>query len=134
MDIRTLVLMNFILQIALVGALFFAAYLARNRKLARHCMVMRIMVPVQIAAAAVVMVPSFLSYTTGGVPVTWLYIEMVFHGALGLGIVVIWIFVNLAQAGIMRVRRRLQFPMRLAFSLWLVNFALGSHMYFILWT
>ncbi len=38
-----------------------------------------------------------------------------------------------AQAGLIRVRRRLLAPMRLAFGLWLITFAIGAHMYFTLW-
>ncbi len=133
MDVRILTQANFFLQIALIGMLVFAVYLARNKKLTRHCTVMRIIVPVQIAAIAVVMLPSLLGYVTSGVPVTLFYIEMVSHGVLGLSVVAIWIFVNLAQAGLIRVRRRLLAPMRLALGLWLVSFAIGAHMYFTLW-
>ncbi len=133
MDVRVLTQVNFFLQITLMGMLVFAIYLARNKKLTRHCTVMRVTVPVQIASIAVVMLPSFLGYVTSGVPVTLFYIEMVSHGVLGVSVVVIWIYVNLAQAGLIRVRRRLLVPMRLAFGLWLVSFAIGMHMYFTLW-
>lgn len=133
MDVRILTQANFILQITLMGMLFFAIYLARKRKLTKHCTIMRIAVPVQIAAIAVVMLPSFLGYVTSGVPVTLFYIEMISHGVLGLAVLAIWIFVNLAQMGLIRVRRRLLTPMRIALGLWLVSFAIGAHMYFTLW-
>ena len=133
MDTRILTQANFILQIALMGVLVFAAYLARNKKLVKHCTVMRIIVPVQIAAIVVVMLPFFLGYVTSGVPVTWFYIEMLAHAVLGFSVLAIWIFVNLAQAGLIRVRRRLLAPMRLALGLWLVSFAIGAHMYITLW-
>ncbi len=133
MDVRMLTLVNLVLQIALLGMLVLAVYLARKRKLPKHCTVMRIIVPVQIAAIAVVMMPSFLGYVTSGVPVTVFFIEMVAHGVLGLTVLAIWIFVNLAQMGLIRVRRRLLLPMRLALGLWLLSFAIGAHMYFTLW-
>ncbi len=133
MDVRLLTQANFILQITLMGMLFFAIYLARKKKLTKHCTIMRIAVPVQIAAIAVVMLPSFLGYVTSGVPVTLFYIEMVAHSVLGLAVLIIWIFVNLAQMGLITVRRRLLTPMRLALGLWLVSFAIGAHMYFTLW-
>lgn len=133
MDVRTLTLANFLLQIALVGVLLFAVYLARRKRLIKHCTVMRIAMPVQIAAIAVVMLPSALSYLTSGVPVTFFYIEMMTHGVVGLGVVVIWIYANLVQAGLIRTRHRLLAPMRLALGLWLINFAIGTHMYFTLW-
>lgn len=133
MDIRMFTLVNLVLQIALMGVLVFAVYLAHKKKLLKHCTVMRIIVPVQIAAIAVVMLPSFLGYVTSGVPVTIFFIEMVAHGVLGLAVLALWIFVNLAQMGLIKVRRRLLFPMRLALVLWLISFAIGVHMYFTLW-
>lgn len=134
MDIvRLLVLVNFVVQIALMGVVVYAGFLAGKKNLRKHCTVMRVAVGVQIAAILGVMGPSFLGYTTNRAVAPLFYAEMVAHVVIGLTIIGIWVFVNLVQTGVIRFSRRLQGIMRTAFFLWCAAFAIGIHMYLAIW-
>lgn len=132
--VRLLALVNFIVQIALMGVVVYAGYLAGKRNLRKHCTVMRIAVALQILATIAVMGPSFLGHTVnhGALP-PWFFAEIVTHAVMGLAIIGIWVFVNLARTGVIKVRWRLQGIMRVAFFLWSAVFAIGMHMYLLLW-
>ncbi|MBI2830639.1 MAG: hypothetical protein HYX79_00075 [Chloroflexi bacterium] len=134
MDIRTLVLINFILQILLLGTVLAAAYLAKvKRNLTRHCNVMRVAVIVLIISIVVVMAPSLFDQLRVGPPFSWFYVEMAVHAALGLVIIGIWVYANLCLKGIIRLRGRLLLSMRIAFFAWIAAFILGVHMYILTW-
>ncbi len=132
--LETLVLINLVVQLLLVVTIFVAAYLARaKRQLIRHCTIMRVAVLVQIVSIAAFMLPSMLGYLQNNAP-GWLFsLEIPVHHGLGLVVVALWIYVNLAFKGIIKTRWRLVIPMRLAFGCWLVTFILGSHIYLFLW-
>ncbi len=129
-DTQTLTLINLVIQLSLMVTIFVAAYLARvKRQLLRHCTIMRVAIPVQIVAIAVVMLPSMLGYIQNEAPGLLFSLEIPVHHGLGLMVVVLWIYVNLAFKGIIKTRWRLVIPMRLAFGSWLVTFILGLHIY-----
>ena len=129
MDITLLTGKYFILQAVLVVVLVAAAVLAKKKLLKQHCFVMRLAVVVQLFIIVRGMFPSLVSHLRAGLPPDWFFAEMVGHALVGLSIVSIWVFVNLAYTGVIKVRWRLVWPMRAAFGLWLLNFALGAHMY-----
>ena len=134
MDIRTLALLNFITQILLLGIVITAAYLAKvKRNLTRHCNVMRVAVIVLILSIVVIMAPSLFNHLRVRPPLSWFYVEMALHVALGLGIIGIWVYANLCLKGILKMRGRLLVSMRVAFIMWVVSFALGVHMYILTW-
>ena len=127
-----LALVSLIVQILLLGTMFIAAYLAKKkRQLIKHCMIMRIAVPVQILTMLALMLPSMLGQIPAR-PEGWLFnLELPIYIVLGLLVVILWIFVNLAFRGIVKVRR-LVLPMRITFSAWLITQALGLHIYLTL--
>ncbi len=134
LDLQTLVLINLVVQILLMVTIFVAAYLARvKRQLIRHCTIMRIAIPVQIVAIAIVMLPSMLGYIENEPPGLLFSLVIPAHHALGLVVVALWIYVNLAFEGIIKTRWRLVIPMRLAFGSWLVTLILGLYIYLSLW-
>ena len=47
-DVQTLAITNLAVQIFLIITVFGAVYLARRKKLVRHCTVIRVAVPIQI--------------------------------------------------------------------------------------
>ncbi|MBI4188773.1 MAG: hypothetical protein HY529_06170 [Chloroflexi bacterium] len=112
--------------------LLYAANLARRMKLVKHCTVMRIAVPVLIVSTVAVMVPSFIHYAAEQVVPLWLLLEMLLHGALGLIVVGIWVYVNLVQSGRLKARGRLLVPMRTAFVLWMITFIGGIHIFVVI--
>ncbi|MBI2860088.1 MAG: hypothetical protein HYX91_01100 [Chloroflexi bacterium] len=129
-DLRVLAQVNLVVQTLLVLAILAAAYLARKKQLVRHCTIMRVAVVVQIATVGLVMLPALISQLKA--PLTGFTIEMLVHHTLGSAVIVIWVYVNLAMLGIIKVRR-LVLPMRLAFGLWLIAYVLGVRAYVLVW-
>ena len=124
-DVKTLALANLAVQILLVIMVSRAAYLAKKRKLGRHCTFMRVLVPVQIIAIAAVMLPSMLGYIENPPP---FYTEMLIHHTLGLSVIALWLYINLSF-GKAWMPRNLRTFMRTAFVLWMLALLLGLHMY-----
>lgn len=134
MDLKILIPGNFALQIVLLGLLIYAGYIARYRRnLGRHCKVMRIAVILLIISVAVPMTLSMVGYTSAGVMLNWFYIEMYAHHMLGLAVIVLWVYINLAQSGRIKVSHRLTPYMRSAFILWVITFIMGAYMFVIVW-
>ena len=59
---QTLMTVNLVVQIVLIITVFGAVYLARGKKLTKHCTVIRVAVPIQIVAILVIMLPSMLGF------------------------------------------------------------------------
>ncbi|MCZ7393171.1 MAG: hypothetical protein ABOK23_09635 [Candidatus Methanoperedens sp.] len=128
-DPKTLATVNLVVQILLLIMVLGAEYLAKKRELMRHCKFMRILVPVQIIAIATVMLPSMLGYLANPPPFST---EMLVHHALGLSVVVLWIYINLSF-GKPWMPRNLALFMRSAFTLWILALLLGLHMYLLIY-
>lgn len=123
--VETLALANLAVQVLLLLVVFAAAYLAKKRQLTRHCTIMRILIPVQIMAVAAVMFPSLLSYSEN----VGVNVEMLIHHTLGVLVIALWIYVNLAFGQVISMPRNFRTVMRSAFVLWMLAFVLGLHMY-----
>lgn len=133
-DARTLITINLAVQIALLVMVLTGVYLSVIKgDVKRHCLLMRIAVPVQIVATIVVMSPSLPNFTSAISLNPLFSIEGLVHHSLGLVVILDWIYINLALTGIIRARGGVLWPMRIAAVSWLVAFALGIHMYFVLW-
>ncbi len=132
--LETLVLINLIVQILLMVTVLVAVYLARaKRQLIRHCTIMRVAVFVQLISIAAFMLPSMLGYIQNNAPGLLFSLEIPIHHGLGLVVVALWIYVNLAFKGIIKTHWKLVIPMRLAFGSWIVTFFLGLHIYLFVW-
>ena len=133
-DVKTLAMANLAVQIVLIITVFGAVYLARNKKLIRHCTVIRIAVPLQILAILFVMLPSMLGLIGDGPPVPFFYPEMLVHHSLGLAVVGLWVYINLG------IERRVEMPrnraavMWLALGVWIASLVLGLSIYHSLYT
>lgn len=132
-DIKTVATANLAIQILLFVFASGAVYLARNREPGRHCTLMRVLVPVQIIAIALVMLPSMLAYLKNDSPVPFFNIEMLLHHTLGLALVVLWIYINLVF-GKSWMPPNFRAVMRSAFVLWIFSLLFGVHMYIRIWT
>jgi len=121
---------NLVIQIILMGWVAFASYVAKfKRGLQIHCWFMRAAVVLLIATILLVMLPSFIAYSRVGFRLTLFYSVMYVHVAMGLLVVGTWIYINLALAGIIKMKRRLVVPMRLVAGLWVVSLVTGLFMY-----
>ncbi len=130
---RSLAAIDVVLQILLIVAAGAAFWLARRRKFNRHCLIMRVSVVVQIILIAVLMVPSMSAYLTYWSGWSWFTIEIIVHHVLGVIVVLLFVYFNLALTGVVKSSRRLRLYMRSALALWLVSLAMGLHLYTYIW-
>jgi hypothetical protein len=129
----SLALTNTILQVVLIVATFVAVGLARTRRFKRHCLVMRVSVAVQIILIGALMAPSLAGYLRNWIGWSWFMAGIVVHHVLGVIVVLLFIYVNLAFEGAVRSPRRLRPYMRSALVLWLVSLGLGLYLYVYIW-
>jgi uncharacterized membrane protein YozB (DUF420 family) len=129
-DIRILATTNLAVQLALIGFVFGAVYLARRGRVVQHCTVVRGAVIVQIIAILAIMLPSLLGYVESVPPIPFLYPELLIHHILGLVLIAIFIYVNLEVARVIRPVVKRKNAMRTALGVWLITLALGISIYF----
>jgi uncharacterized membrane protein YozB (DUF420 family) len=128
-DIRMLASANLVVQLALIGFIFGAVYLARRGRVIRHCTIVRGAVIVQIIAILAIMLPSLLGYVENVPPLPFLYPELIIHHILGLLLIIIFAYVNLEVGRLVRPLIKRKSVMRLALGVWLVALALGINIY-----
>lgn len=129
LDFRTLVALNITVQIILALALAGSIYLAKRRSLKKHCAAMRIIVPVQILAILGIMLPAMSSYVYLPVGSVVSRSEVLIHHALGLGVVVFWVYINLVFLRFVKPFLRLKPTMQTAAAFWILSLLLGVHIY-----
>ncbi len=120
---------NLVVQLALIGFIFGAVYLARRGRVIRHCTIVRGAVIVQIIAILAIMLPSLLGYVENVPPLPFLYPELIIHHILGLVLILIFVYVNLEVGHVVRPLIKRKSVMRLALGVWLVALALGTNIY-----
>lgn len=96
-DIRALAATNLIVQLVLIAFVFGSVWLARKRRVIRHCTIIRGAVIVQIATILAIMLPSLLGYVENVPLIPFLYPELLIHHALGLVVIIIFFYVNLGS-------------------------------------
>lgn len=133
-DVKTLAMVNLAFQILLIITVFGAVYLARNKKLVKHCIVIRIAVPLQIIAILLVMLPSMLGLIENVPPLPFFYPEMLIHHSLGLAVVGLWVYMNLDIERRVKKPRNRAAVMWLALGVWIASLVLGLSMYYTLYT
>ena len=107
-----------------------AAYLAKmRRQLIRHCKIVRWAVVIQLLIIFSMMLPSMSGYLKSPGQVVF-RTEMLVHHSLGILLVLLWGYINLAVMGRVRVLGRLPMYMRTALLVWGLTFLLGIHLYF----
>ncbi len=129
LDVKTLALASLVVQVLLMMIVSGAAYLAKKKDLVKHCTIMRVLVPVQIITIVAVMLPSMLGYLKAP---RGFSIEMLVHHSLGLLVVMLWLYINLAF-GKAWMPRNFALFMRSAFVLWILAFFIGLYMYLQIW-
>jgi uncharacterized membrane protein YozB (DUF420 family) len=128
-DIRTLAIVNLLVQLALIGFVFGAVYLARRGRVIRHCTIVRGAVIAQIITIVAIMLPSLLGYVENVPPIPFLYPELLTHHILGLVLIGIFVYINLEVGRIVRPLVKRKSVMRLALGIWLVALALGINIF-----
>ena len=128
MDIKLMATLDLILQTGLLVTVLIAAGIAKfQRKLIRHCRIIRIAMGLQIIVILFRMLPLMLGYLKS--PGLSIRTEMLAHHTLGLALVVLWVYINLVVLGRARVLGNLRWYMRTALVMWGGAFLLGVHLY-----
>lgn len=126
---KTLHLANLLLQLAVALALGRAVYLARKKRLRTHCTTMRILVPIQLLAIALVMLPSLRLYLRDPPARPLLTPELLVHHTLGVAVLVLFTYVNLVFIGWLRFPTSLRPVMRAAAVCWAGALLLGLDLF-----
>ncbi len=132
-DVKTLAMANLGIQIFLIAFVFCAVYFVKKGNPLKHCAMVRIAVPLQLLAIIAIMLPSLLGYITIE-PFGIFNAELLIHHTLGLLVVVLWIYINLAFGNIIRMPGNFRMFMRTALVLWLLALVLGLHIYLHIYT
>jgi hypothetical protein len=133
-DQKLLVSANLFFQCALLVIVIIAGYLARfKHQFKVHCFILRASVILQIISIAAVMLPAMLWYIHRGGRSELFNTAMLVHHILGLVVIALWVYVNLAVQGIIRPFGKLTTAMRLAFFLWIFVLLMGIYLYLVTW-
>lgn len=127
LDFETLVALNIALQILLALILAWAIILAKRKRFKHHCTATRIAFIAQILAVIGIMLPAMPFYIE--VPDLLFRSEVLLHHALGLGAVVLWIYINLVYLKLLKRRFSLKRAMQLTAAIWAASLLLGLHIY-----
>ncbi len=131
---QTIAFINLAVQVLIIVTVLTAAYLARKkRKFKNHCTIMRFVVPVQILSSIMIMFPSLIGQLEFGDRGPLFDAEAILHHTMGIAIFLIFIFVNLVLLRVIKIRVRLRLFMRTAFSLWMIAFLIGLHLFIQVW-
>jgi len=128
-DIRTLAIASLIAQLVLIAFVFGSVYLARKRKVLRHCAIVRGAIVLQIIAILAIMVPSMLGYVENVPPIPFFYPKLLIHHTLGLVLIALFVYFNLEVKRVVRPLPQRKAVMWLALGVWLVTLALGVHIH-----
>jgi len=127
-NVKTLALINLSVQLFLILLLNYGAFVAKKRDLVKHCAIIRIAMGIQIAAVVAVMWESMVGYL-GNAQNILFNTELLIHHSLGILLIILWIYINLILAGIIRLRGNLINIMKLAYIFWTFTFIIGLHIY-----
>jgi len=92
---------------------------------------MRIAVPVQILAVMGVMLPSMYGYLRNTSISPLFGSEILIHHTLGLGVMVLWVYINLIFMRIIGPGIKIRTVMRTALVFWAASMLLGLHLYLV---
>jgi hypothetical protein len=124
---------NLVVQVVLIAGVFAGSWLVSRRKLRQHCLVMRVLMGVQILLIGVIMAPQLGRYIRNWSGFSRFTVELIVHHVLGLVALALWIYINLAFAGVIKRPHRYTWLMRGALATWIVSLGLGVHLFWYLW-
>jgi hypothetical protein len=124
---------NLIVQAILVVGVCIGAWLARRRKFDRHCLLMRVLMGGQILMIGVIMAPQLVRYTRHWSGFSAFTAGLIVHHVLGLVALALFVYVNLAMAGLVKAPRRYRWFMWSALASWVVSLGLGAYLFWYIW-
>jgi hypothetical protein len=123
--------LNLAVQLILVLMLLIAFRLARARDFKKHCTMMRIAVPIQILTVLGIMLPSMYGYEQNISTGSLFFLEISVHHVLGLGVLLLWVYINLVFMRLINPLLKIRIAMRLALVFWAASMVLGLHLYLV---
>ncbi len=129
LDVKTLAMINLGIQIFLIVFVSCAVYFVKKGNPVKHCTMVRIGVPLQVLAIISIMLPSLLGFIKSEPLGALFNAELVLHHTLGLLVIALWIYVNLAFSNVIRMPVNFRIFMRTALVLWILALALGLYIY-----
>ena len=127
-DVKTLATINLIAQAIILITVLVAVFLARRKQFMRHCNIVRVAVAVQLLSIFLIMLPVMLGYIKNPRQ-TAFQTEMLAHHSLGVLVILLWVYINLAFMGRVRLLGKLAIFMRSALSIWVLAFLFGLYLY-----
>ena len=106
---------------------------ARVRRFRRHCLIMRSAMAVQIFAIGLVMAPSLAGYLNNWHGWSLFLTRVIVHQSLGVIVVLLFIYINLAYTGVIRAPRSFRPYMISALTLWVISLVTGVLLYWRIW-
>jgi hypothetical protein len=128
-----LALASLIVQVLLIVGALGGARLGRKRHFRRHCLTIRILVVVQILAIILIMAPSLARYLSNWGGLSWFTAEIIIHHVLGLAVLALFVFVNLAYYGVVKRPVGFRGYMWAALATWSMSLAFGIQLYVRIW-
>jgi hypothetical protein len=122
-----------LIVIVLILVVATGATLAKTRRFRRHCLVMRAAIGIQVLTIAIVMAPSLAGYLRSWHGWSWLTSLVVVHHTLGVVVILLFIYINLAFTGVVKAPRRYRPFMLTALTLWVISLAMGVYLYWYIW-
>jgi hypothetical protein len=132
LEYEFLIATNLILQLALGAAFSYALLLARRREFKRHCLVLRLAFVAQILAIIGLMSPAMGVLLEPDRKVGLFAVEILLHHALGLAVILLFIYINLVYLRRLSLRLSMKSAMQAAAGLWTASLLMGFHIYFYL--
>ncbi|MCL5735893.1 MAG: hypothetical protein M1274_09965 [Actinobacteria bacterium] len=126
-------LANLIIQCVLIVWVGVGASIAVRRRYRRHCLVMRSAVAAQILSIGIIMAPSLARYISHWSGWSRFTIELVVHHSMGVIVLLLFIYINLAYLGVVKAPRRTRPFMLTALSFWTASLGLGIYLFWYIW-
>ncbi len=130
---RNVALFNLVVQAMLIAGVFAGAFLARRRRFGRHCLIMRVLMGAQILLIGIIMAPQLARYVSNWSGLSAFAVELIVHHVLGLVALALWVYINLALAGVVKAPRRYTWFMRSALVSWVASLGLGAYLFWYIW-
>jgi hypothetical protein len=124
---------NLVVQVILIVAALTGASLAWRRRFSHHCLLMRAAIAAQILVIGIIMAPQLARYLGHWGGFSPFMVEIIVHHVLGLVVLGLWIYINLAFTGVVKAPRRYTWFMRSALASWLLTLGLGIYLYWYIW-
>jgi hypothetical protein len=130
---KNVAVFNLLVQVVLIIGVCVGAWLGRRRKFGRHCLLMRVLMGAQILLIGIIMAPQLGRYIRDWSGFSSFTVVLIVHHVLGLVALALFVYINLAMAGIAKAPRRYRWFMWSALVSWVASLGLGAYLFWYIW-